>query len=136
MTPFLVLTILLFALVGACSPKADPPRNGVDDIRKACEIRTTWLNPTNQKCVNCQAAAPSPACDCELFKEFGGLCKSQDDARRAEPTCTDAMDQCTKHCPMNDCACVENCYAQAPTCKNLIAARDGCVVDVCTQYCK
>jgi hypothetical protein len=118
----------------ACSSKEDPPRNGVDDIVKACQLRAAWKNPTAEDCVNCVAAAPSPECACEDFKDFAGLCKVQDDARRAEASCTSAMEDCARACK-TDCACMEACYAQAPACKRIIDGRDGCVVDVCTPYC-
>ncbi len=124
----------------ACSSKDDdPPRNGVNDVLKACQIRAAWTRATSQKCLNCVAAAPSPACDCDDFKEFASLCKSQDDARRSDPSCTDAMELCSRSCAMNnrsDCACVEKCYAQSDTCKRVIAARDGCVADVCSPFCQ
>jgi hypothetical protein len=118
----------------ACASSDDPPRNGVDDVRAACQIRVAWKNPNAEKCVSCVAAAPSPPCDCESFKEFAGLCKSQDDARRGEPSCNGAMEDCSRACK-DDCACVEACYAQAAACKRVIDGRDGCIVDVCSQYC-
>jgi hypothetical protein len=125
-----------FALVvfTACSSDDEPARNGVDNVLQACQLRVAWKNPTAEKCVNCVAAAPSPQCDCEAFKEFAGLCKTQDDARRAEPSCTGAMEDCARACK-DDCACVDACYAQAAACKRIIDGRDGCVVDVCTPYC-
>lgn len=118
----------------ACSSNDDPPRNGVDDVLKACQIRVAWKNPTAEKCVNCVAAAPSPQCDCEAFKEFAGLCADQDNARRSEPSCSTAMEDCSRACK-DDCGCVESCYAASEACKRIVAGRDGCVVDVCSQYC-
>lgn len=130
-----VTTALAALLVfTACSSDDEAPRNGVNDVRAACQIRVAWKNPSAEKCVNCVAAAPSPQCDCEAFKEFAGLCKDQDDARRSEPSCTSAMEDCARACK-NDCGCVEGCYAQAAACKRIIDGRDGCVVDVCSQYC-
>lgn len=124
----------LALLVATACSSSEPPRNGVDDVLRACQIRAAWRNPMAEKCVNCQAAAPSPPCDCELFKEFGGLCEQQEDARRAEPSCSGAMEDCARACT-NDCACVEACYAQAAACKRIIDGRDGCIADVCSQYC-
>jgi hypothetical protein len=121
-------------LAMACSSNEEPPRNGVDDVVKACQLRVAWTNPNAEKCVNCLAAAPSPACDCELFKEFGGLCKDQEDARRAEPSCTGAMEDCSRACK-NDCTCVAGCYASAAACRRAIDARDGCVAAVCAPFC-
>ena len=138
-TLFTVAAVLVgsgFA-TSACSPKdGDPPRNGVNDVRKACELRASWTKGADRTCINCVAAAPSPACDCPDFKEFGGLCKSQDNDRRAEPSCTDAIGNCTRACAAKDCACVESCYAQAEACKRVAAAEDGCIADACTKYCQ
>lgn len=121
-------------VITACSSNDAAPRNGVDDVLKACQIRVGWTNPSAEACVNCIAAAPSPDCECEVFKDFAALCKDQDEARRAEPSCTAAMEDCARACK-NDCACVDSCYAASATCKDIIAGRDGCIVDVCTQYC-
>lgn len=129
-----VAWVAALVLATACSSNDDPPRNGVNDVVKACQIRVGWKNATAEKCVNCLAAAPSPACECEEFKAFGGLCKSQDDARRAEPSCTGAMEDCSRACN-DDCGCIAACYASAPACRRLIDARDGCVADVCTPSC-
>ena len=118
-----------------CSPKEDAPRNGVNDVRKACELRAAWTRAAERKCMDCVAAAPSPPCDCSEFKEFGGLCRSQDDARRSEPSCVDSIGDCTRACKPKDCACVEGCYSKAEACKVRAAAEDGCV-DVCDPQCK
>jgi hypothetical protein len=131
-----VVSSALFAPACLSSDDAPPPRNGVNDVKRACEIRAGWTKPGNDKCVNCQVAAQSPSCDCEAFKDFASLCKDQDDARRAEPTCTVALDDCTKACNKTDCACIDGCYAQSERCKQLSAAKDGCIADVCTQYCQ
>ena len=120
----------------ACSDDGPPPRNGVNDVLKACQIRAAWTKSNAEVCVNCVAAAPSPKCECESFMDFAALCADQDNARRSEPSCNDANDMCTRVCPKTDCACIENCYAGAPACKNVVAARDGCIADVCTQYCQ
>jgi hypothetical protein len=94
-----------------------------------------WPNPTSKTCIDCQAAAPTTACDCPDFKAFGGLCNDQNIARRNEPTCTDAIANCAQACA-KDCPCVDACYATAPNCKTVQAAEDGCLADVCTQYCQ
>lgn len=128
--------MLSLGVVAACSSKDDAPlNNGVNDVKKACEVRAAWAHPSAEKCINCITAAPAPACDCEQFKEFGALCQKQEDTRKAEASCTAAIDDCTRACAKSDCACVESCYAQAPSCKSLAAARDGCVADACTKYC-
>jgi hypothetical protein len=134
---FLASVLLVATTLVACSSDDAPAaRNGVNDVRKACEIRTTWTKPTSSECIACQAAAQTAACDCVEFKEWGGLCQSQEDARRAEPTCTDDLRVCTTVCAKTDCGCVEACYAKAEQCKKIIAARDGCVADVCTKPCQ
>lgn len=133
-----VLALFLVGSIVGCSPNDDsaPPRNGVDDVQKSCEIRAAWTKSTDMAGINCLVAAPSPSCECEAFKDFAALCKSQDDARRADPTCTVALDDCTKACVKTDCTCVAGCYAQAETCKRVSGAKDGCIADVCTPYCK
>ena len=122
--------------VAACAPKHDEPRNGINDVREACIIRASWANTTRDKCVNCRASATSPICECEAFKEFAGKCYSQDQARLGEASCTQAIKDCAHNCPEKDCGCVEACYAPAAACKRLAAATDGCVTDVCAQYCR
>lgn len=122
--------------IAACAPKEDEPRNGVNDVRGACTIRASWTNTARDKCINCRASATSPVCDCEAFKEFAGLCHSQDQARLAEPSCTTAVKDCAHNCPPSDCECVEGCYASAEACKRVVAATDGCVTEVCAQYCQ
>ncbi len=133
---------LFLSLVGltalvACATDSEPDRNnGVNDVRKACEVRATWKRGATETCINCMAAAPSPKCDCESFKEFGGLCEIQEAERHAEPTCTSPLEDCTHTCAKTDCNCLEGCYAQAARCKQLAGARDGCVTAVCAQYCE
>jgi hypothetical protein len=130
------VALLLLSLLplASCSPKKDPPDNGVNDVKAACVIRTSWSNPTGDKCSLCKSAAPIANCGCEAEKDFGGACQSQGDARRAEPTCTPDLLDCRAHCN-DDCNCIDNCYANAPKCKPLVAAEDGCVADVCAKFC-
>jgi hypothetical protein len=133
----LVVASAILGGSAGCSPKdSAAPNNGVDDVRKACEARATWKNKTATKCINCIAAAPSPKCACEEFVGFSGLCQDQGAAWRAEANCTDAVNQCPYKCADTDCACIEACYAQADACKRAAAAKDGCVADVCAQYCQ
>lgn len=132
----------LFSLIGltilaACATDSEPPRNnGVNDVRRACEVRSAWTRAGTETCINCMAAAPSPKCQCESFKEFGGFCEIQEVERHAEPTCTSLLDDCAHTCSKLDCNCLEGCYAQAARCKQLAGARDGCVTAVCAQYCE
>lgn len=128
------LSALFVALaVTACT--TDEPNNGVNDVKAACEIRATWKRVETEDCRNCMTAAPLVSCECESFKAFAGLCQEQGDARIREPSCNDAVEQCVTTCRKSDCACVEGCYARAEACKKASAARDGCVADVCAQYC-
>ena len=132
----LVSLVALTAQV-ACATDSEPERNnGVDDVRRACEVRATWKRGATETCINCLSAAPLAKCDCELFKEFGGLCELQEAERHAEPTCTSVLDDCTRTCAKTDCNCLDGCYAQASRCKQLAAARDGCVAEVCAPYCQ
>lgn len=124
------------AVVACAAKHEDEPRNGVNDVRQACLIRASWANTTRDKCINCRASATSPTCECEAFKEFAGQCYSQDQARLAEASCTGAIKDCAHNCPEKDCGCVEACYASAEACKRVAAATDGCVTDVCAQYCR
>jgi hypothetical protein len=132
----IVVSLLGLAALAACAPKEDEPRNGVNDVRASCTIRTTWANASRDKCVNCLASAAAPACECETFKEFAGQCYSQDQARLAEPSCTTPVKDCAHNCPKSDCGCVEACYASAEACKRATAATEGCVTDVCAPHCK
>jgi hypothetical protein len=132
------LCFFFVALLGlvACSPKHDdpPPNNGVNDVKAACQIRTAWKTPTADKCALCVASAPLADCGCEATHPFAAMCVQQGDALRSEPSCTSDLQYCRAKCA-NDCACVDNCYANAPKCKPLVAAEDGCIADVCTAYC-
>ena len=126
----------LLAACSGCNKKDEPAQqNGVNDVKKSCEIRVSWKNRTERKCTDCIAAAPSPPCNCEQFKEFAGMCATQGEARRVEPSCTTALDDCTHQCKTGDCACVDSCYAQAEGCKRATAAREGCVTEVCSRFC-
>ena len=139
-----VLVSALFAalLATACSSSSETPTgpapngNGVNDVKGSCELRAAWQNRSARTCTDCVAAAASPSCDCEEFKQFGGTCAAQADAQRAEPACTADVAKCVTACPQTDCACVDGCYAQAAACKPKAAAREGCVTEVCSPYCK
>lgn len=127
--------LLVFLAFASCSPKKDPPPDdGVNDVKAACLIRTSWSNPTGITCTLCVASAPFAPCGCESEKDFGGACQQQGDARRSEPSCTPDLLDCRARCN-DDCNCVDACYINAPKCKPLVAAEDGCVADVCARYC-
>lgn len=132
----IVAMALVLAGVSACAPNQDAGRNGVDDVRDACIIRTSWTNANRDKCINCMVGSKSPSCDCEEFKEFAGLCRSQEQARLAEPSCTTTVKDCASKCPKGDCGCLDGCYASADACKRVSAATDGCVTEACGPYCR
>jgi hypothetical protein len=131
---FALVAFALLAAALAVAACGSTPNNGVNDVRKACDIRAAWKNPSAEKCGLCQGAAQRPPCGCASFAGFDGVCAEQGDARRAEPSCSDAIENCVAKC-LTDCACVEACYANAPACKTVSAARDGCVADKCSAYC-
>lgn len=123
-------------LVVACSSDdGAAPRNGVNDVRKACDIRAAWARTNTNDCINCLAGVRSQACDCPEFKDYAGLCRSQEESRLAEPTCKGVSD-CVNKCVRNDCNCIDTCYVAAAGCKPFAAATEGCATDVCTQYCQ
>jgi hypothetical protein len=127
------------AVAAACSSTAAAPPgagNGVNDVKAACRIRMGWTRTSTERCLDCMVAAPLPRCDCEQFREFGGLCQSQEDARHSETGCTAAVNDCTNACRQNDCTCIDACYGQAARCEQLAGARDGCVVDACGDVCR
>lgn len=135
---FLSLSMAALAVAASLSAcggdsKADPV--GVNDVRQACEVRRSWAKPTDDKCISCQAAAPTVECSCPDYKDFAGKCQQATDAMKAEPTCTSQIEVCVKTCSVTDCDCIDRCYAQAATCKRAAGSRDGCVAEICAQYC-
>jgi hypothetical protein len=128
---------LLVVVAMACGPDPPPPQAvGVNDVRKACDIRTTWVRRTTTECTECLAIASTPECDCPaLQREYSGKCSTHRDAKLAEPTC-DGVDACANNCPPADCACVENCYAGKATCRERGSALDGCLAELCDKSCR
>lgn len=126
--------LVALVAVAACGKGYDTGGDGVNDVAKACNIRVAW-NTAKDQCTPCMAAAKTPRCECPEFKDYSAACHDQESARRAEPSCTDAIEACTVDCK-NDCNCVERCYANAPACRRAASARDGCIVEVCDKYCK
>lgn len=131
---YVVTVVLGLATFVACS--SDPPKNGngVNDVRKACDIRTTWVRANND-CTLCENAAVSPRCECSALVDVSAACLDQGNARRA--ACPENLDaDCVFKCDRTDCACIEACYANDAKCKEATAARDGCVAETCTPKCK
>lgn len=133
---YLAFVLLPCLLVAACGDDDDDAtNNGVNDVTAACQIRAAWTQANSEKCVQCQTTAPLQRCDCEALAEFSGACFAQGEARRAEPTCTRALDDCVRACK-GECGCVDGCYAEAAACKTRAAALDGCVADTCRRHCE
>ncbi len=108
---------------------------GVDDVKKACEIRVGWTQAGSDACTTCQISAyTSRDCDCKK-DDNRGLCNDEIVARNGEPDCAYTIDQCVTAC-QTDCECVDACYASHAKCKPLQAAYDGCLADVCDDACK
>lgn len=122
----------LVVLAAACGD--DGNGNGVDDIRKACEIRVGFKNLDTSRCLTCMGAASAPPCECEALKEFAGKCEKQGTARGKEPGCTLKIEQCAADCK-KDCNCLDACYNESAACRAVTAARDGCVAEQCASAC-
>jgi hypothetical protein len=137
-TKLAITSILaVLGLVAACGGKgADGPRvgNGVNDVRKACEIRGGWVPNSQNQCDICAASVLYPPCGCSEIAAFNGACLDQQDARKS--ACPSTIDDCVNACKSTDCDCLDKCYASDANCKAASAARDGCVADACAQYCK
>ncbi|MFO0667444.1 MAG: hypothetical protein U0174_26070 [Polyangiaceae bacterium] len=118
----------------ACSNQ-DSDAQTPNDVRTACNNRSTWTRATTKRCIECTAAAKLQECQCPGLEEFAAKCVDQHTAVLREPTCTDALDQCVVGCK-NDCGCVDACYARAPNCQSKAGERDGCVVSACTAVCR
>jgi hypothetical protein len=126
-------------LVVACgSSDDDSSKNsaqivGVNDVAQACAITSAWTKTAEKACTDCRSISRAPKCDC-LTLPYGGKCDEPQKAMNAEPSC-DGVDGCISSCAKTDCACIEAC-TEGKACRKLAAARDGCVADVCDQYCK
>jgi hypothetical protein len=135
-----LLVPLLFVaglvVVTACGDDAPAPNNGVNDVRKACEIRTGWSKLSAQECIDCLSIAPTPKCDCPAFQqEFAAKCADQGAALGNERNC-DLVGECVGKCAKTDCGCIDACYDDRAACRPKAAALDGCTTDVCDKYCR
>src|SRR5262245_35656546 len=129
----LAVVPLAAVIVAACGEDLPKSGNGVNDVRKACEIRAGF-NRNGNDCGVCEAAVVAPRCDCSTLKDVSAACSAQADDRR--PVCAEAIDTCVNKCKPSDCECVEGCYANDPQCKSASAARDGCIAETCASHCK
>lgn len=110
--------------------------NGANDLRKACDIRTSWTNTKSVPCLECLTSAPLATCNCLVKTPFVGKCAQQLALKKAAPDCDDALERCTNACGPNACGCLDNCYSSRAGCKVRAAALDGCVADVCAEVCR
>ena len=134
--PFLWLLSAL--LLASCADEEAPPEplvTGVNDVRAACEIQASWKNLNSSMCAACRAASVLPPCGCPYVDQFGARCSAQAESRRSHAECTAALDDCVSGCE-GDCGCVDGCYASAAGCRAATSARDGCVVEICAEYCE
>lgn len=125
----------IMVAVVACSGDDDEPKtgNGVNDVRAACDIRAQW-NRAAQDCSLCEAAVVSPRCECVELRDFSAACENQAAARKT--ACAASVDECVFKCQREDCACIDACYVDAASCKAASAARDGCIAEACSPYCR
>lgn len=126
-------TMVAFA---ACSSDEDagPANNGVNDVRRACEIRVTWKSPLPIACSDCLGVSAAPRCDCS-DKDYAGACRAQQEAEIGEPTC-DGVRACANTCAPGDCNCLEGCFAGKEACRARASALDGCLAETCAKYCQ
>lgn len=131
------IVALVIAAIAACGDPdpAAPPSNGVNDVRKACEIRSAWTDRTSSRCIDCIAAAANPPCACPERPAAAGRCESQQAQRSRASFSCDGVEECRFRCPSNDCACVDACYAQKDACRAAASALDGCVTEACADLC-
>lgn len=123
-----------FVVLAVACGGDDGNSNGVNDVKKACEIRVAWKNLDTSRCSECIGAASAPPCECEAIKEFAGRCEKQGSARAKEVGCSLKIEQCVLDCK-KDCNCVDACYNENAACRAVTAARDGCVADQCAGAC-
>ena len=140
---FLSLGLGLFSLAAApacgsstsgTGSSSSAATDGVNDVLKACQIRETWTATSSTPCNNCIGLSTTPRCAC-TDQEYAGKCSDQTGAKTKEPTC-EGTDTCVAKCGKGDCACADGCYAGKAICRTLASAADGCVAEICDQYCK
>ena len=110
--------------------------NGSNDLRKACDIRTSWSRTKSVPCLECLTTAPLATCNCTVKAPYVGRCAQQLALKKDSPDCDDALDRCVNSCGQNACGCLETCYSTRAGCKIRAAALDGCVTNVCDSVCR
>jgi len=108
--------------------------DGVNDVNKACVIRNGWTQSNSSACARCIGLSTSGRCPCASM-DYEGACHAQETAIANEDGCVNAH-SCETSCKQGDCACVDACYTGKDACRPKAAALDGCLAEVCDQYCK
>lgn len=132
----LVLPLISLA-VAACSSSgssSSSTTNGVDDVKRACEVRATWKSAQTTACTDCISYATTPRCECTDL-DYAGKCSEQKKAVDAEPTCA-GVESCVGACARSDCACADTCYAGKGACRSVASAANGCVAEICATHCQ
>src|SRR5687767_7430570 len=117
---FLLIAAFAICLLTACSSDengASATSNGVNDVRRACDIRLAWKSPITVACTECIGLASAPRCDCSV-QDYAGRCNEQQRAKANEPSC-EGVNACVTHCEDTDCDCIEACYAGKDACRTL-----------------
>lgn len=140
MTRVLRATTVLFALssiVIACGGDDTVfVTNGSNDLRKACEVRLGWKRSKEVKCLECITTAPLATCNCTVSAPYVGKCAQQLDLKRASADCDQPLERCVGSCSLNDCGCIDTCYATHQECRARASALEGCVSEVCGPLCE
>lgn len=128
------LALVLAACSSSNATNATASTNGVNDVRKACDIRATWLHASSGACSDCYSYATTPRCDCTDLP-YAGSCSAQERTKLDEPSCA-GVDACVRVCATTECACTDACYAGKDACRTAAAAVDGCVASICDEHCR
>ncbi len=86
MTSFRAASFVLVVIAVASACDNGPlGANGVNDVKRSCEIRLGWTRAAESQCQTCIGAAAAPPCECEALKAFAGQCEEQGTARAQDP---------------------------------------------------
>ena len=110
--------------------------NGVNDLRKACDIRLGWTQTKTVDCQQCLATAQIATCNCTVSATYVGKCAQQLALKRASADCDDALERCVGSCAQSNCGCIDTCYSSRAECKVRAAALEGCITEVCSTVCR
>lgn len=135
--PFIRLSVVALgglASFAACSSETSSAPVGVNDVRKACELRSAWVRPPVSRCTDCVSLSKLERCECASH-DYEGKCHELQKAKSSEASCSD-VDGCVIACDATDCGCVDACYAGKDACRTRAASLDGCVTEVCESACR